>query len=76
MNFLYDSIRDSIYGGVERLLIREALRINNVEILSVVSIDEYSSYKGLSIPLEALHELWVAGATNKIRNLWFYELGY
>ena len=67
MNFLYDSIRDSIYGGVEEFLIRKALQINNVEILSVVFIDEYSSYKGLSIPLEALHELWVAGATNKIK---------
>ena len=61
MNFLYDSIRDYIYGGVEKLLIREALRINSVEILSVVSIDEYSSYKGLSIPLEAHNKLWVAG---------------
>ena len=71
MNFLHDSIRDSIYGGVEKLLTRKALRINNVEILSVVSIDEYSSYKGLSIPLEALHELWVAGATNKIRFMVF-----
>ena len=66
MGFLYDSTRDFICGGVEELLIREALRINNVEILSVVSNDECSSYKGLSIPLETLHELWVAGATNKI----------
>ena len=71
MGFLYDSTRDFICGGVEELLIREALRVNNVEVLSVVSNDECSSYKGLSIPLEALHELWVAGATNKIRNLWF-----
>ena len=71
MSFLYDPIRESIYGGVEKLLIREALRINNVEILSVVSIDEYSSYKGLSIPLEALHELCVAGATNKIEFMVF-----
>ena len=71
MNFLHESIRDSIYGGVEKLLTRKALRINNVEILSVVSIDEYSSYKGLFIPLKALHELWVAGVTYKIKNLWF-----
>ena len=72
MGFLYGSIGDFICGGAKDFSIREALRINNVEILSVVSIDEYSSYKGLSIPLEALHELWVAGATNKIKNLWFF----
>ena len=63
--------KDFIFGGAEELLIREALRINNVEILSAVSIDEYSFYKGLSIPLEALHELWVAGATNKIKFMVF-----
>ena len=71
MGFLYDSTRDFICGGVEELLIREALRVNNVEVLSVVSNVECSSYKKLSIPLEALHELWVAGATNK-KNLWFF----
>ena len=35
MSFLYDSIRDFICGGVEELSIREALRVNNVEVLSV-----------------------------------------
>ena len=35
MSFLYGSIRDLICGGVEELLIREALRVNNVEVLSV-----------------------------------------
>ena len=72
MSFLYDSIRDFICGGVEELLMREAPRVNNVEVLFVVSNNECSSYKGLSIPLEALHELWVAGATSKIKNLWFF----
>ena len=32
MGFLYDSTRDFICGGVEELLIREALRVNNVEV--------------------------------------------
>ena len=35
MSFLYDSIRDFICRGVEELSIREALRVNNVEVLSV-----------------------------------------
>ena len=60
----------------ELLLTREVLRVNNVEVLSVVSSVEDSSYRGPSTSLEALHELWVAGAANKMRNLWFYELGY
>ena len=35
MGFLYGSIRDFICGGAEELSIREALRVNNVEVLSV-----------------------------------------
>ena len=35
MGFLYGSIRDLNCGGAEELSIREALRVNNVEVLSV-----------------------------------------
>ena len=46
MSFLYDSIRDFICGGVEELLMREALRVNNVEVLSVVSNTNALPIKG------------------------------